>query len=256
MPATQPPSLNQLRPPLLLLALLLSACAHGAQLVPEPGVVPHQPVPTVRARMVQLALDEWQLFGQARWQPSEKGPQLLRDEPAPNEATRLSRVMLYWYAATDKPLFGHRGELRAWSAAFLTWLARSSGMTVAQWPASVLHWDAMALALDAPKDARFIAKDRGAHAPQPGDVLCAPRATAEDQQFAETVRDLATLRRGAHHCELVVAVEAGKLQTIGGNVQDTVARSEFDCDAQGHVQPTRERPWVLVLVQQDQPWPR
>lgn len=237
----------------LLLLAAACACTHAPQLVPAPHVQPQLSVPTVRERMIQLARDEWLLFGQTRWQTIDGQPALARPPgPVLDESSRLSRVLMYWYAVTDKPIFGHQGELRPWSAAFLGWLARSAGMDASAWPSSVLHWDAIDAALRGTQ--RFAAADARQVAVQPGDVACAPRSTPEQPGFAQQA-SFAAMPRGPYHCEIVVAVRAGQADLIGGNVQDTVALSTAALDARGCLVATPARPWVVVLAQRDAPWP-
>jgi hypothetical protein len=218
------------------------------RLTPADDILPNFVVPDARARMVFLARQEWTLFGQPVVR--DDGTASFLEFPPGAEATHevqgpmLSRVLTYWYAVSAQPIVGLQGELRPWSAAFISWLAKSAGLSRDAFPPSVLHWDYIAYALNG-DSARFVARDARSYAPRVGDLLCAPRGEA----FVAEVRDFSSLRRGAYHCDLVVERRAGELDAIGGNVSDAVSLTRVALDAEGRVVPTATRPWVVVLEQ-------
>lgn len=235
-----------------LVALVLAAgCAvapPAPRLTPSDDIQPNFVVPDARARMVFLAQQEWTLFGQPVVR--EVGAEAFLEFPPGVEVTHevqgpmLSRVLTYWYAVSTQPIVGFQGELRPWSAAFISWLAKSAGLPRDAFPPSVLHWDYIEYALNGNRG-RFVARDVRSYAPQVGDLLCAPRGEA----FVAEVRDLASLRRGAYHCDLVVERRADALDAIGGNVGDAVSLTRVALDADGRALPTQTRPWVVVLEQ-------
>jgi len=239
--------------PLFLIALA-AGCAvappeRAPRLTPSDDIAPNFVVPDTRARMVFLARQEWALFG--RPVVREQGTESFLEFPSAVEATHevqgpmLTRVLMYWYRVSDQPIVGNQGELRPWSAAFISWIARSAGLTRDAFPSTVLHWDYIEHALNGGADARFVARDVRSYAPQPGDLLCAPRGEA----FVAEVRGFEDLRRGAYHCDLVVERRAQALDAIGGNVLDAVSLTHVALDAEGHALPTPTRPWVVVLEQ-------
>jgi hypothetical protein len=128
-----------MRHPALLLiaaAVFVAGCATpptGAPpLTPNAGISPNFLVPSTRERMVYLARQEWELFGRAVAVRDANGAwQLAFDGDSTHEAQpgMLSRVLMYWYAVTRSPIVGYQGELQPWSAAFVSWLARSAGLT-------------------------------------------------------------------------------------------------------------------------------
>jgi len=238
--------------PILALALL-GGCAlappeRAPRLTPADDILPNFIVPDARARMVYLAQQEWTLFGRPVLR--EEGAEAFLEFPPGVEATHevqgpmLTRVLTYWYAVSVQPIVGNQGELRPWSAAFISWLVRSAGVPRNAFPPSVLHWDYIEYALDG-HSASFVARDASVYAPQVGDLLCAPRGEA----FVAEVRDFASLRRGSYHCDLVVERRAGELDVIGGNVGDAVSLSRVALDAEGRALPSASRPWVVVLEQ-------
>jgi len=235
----------------LVVLVLAAGCAvapPAPRLTPSADIQPNFVVPDARARMVFLAQQEWALFGQPVVR--EEGTEAVLEFPPGVEATHevqgpmLSRVLMYWYAVSAQPIVGDQGELRPWSAAFISWIARSAGLTQASFPSTVLHWDYIEHALNR-NGGRFVARDARAYAPQVGDLLCAPRGEA----FVAEVREFSDLRRGAYHCDLVVERRADALDAIGGNVGDAVSLTRVALDADGRALPTQTRPWVVVLEQ-------
>jgi hypothetical protein len=238
-------------PALLFLAALLAAgCATaptGAPpLTPSVDVTPNFLVPSARERMVFLARQEWALFGRGVAVRSPDGTVQLAFESEPTHEAQpamLSRVLMYWYAVTRAPIVGRQGELEPWSAAFVSWLARSAGVPPEEFPATVLHWDYIERFLGARDGARFVARDPRLYAPRTGDLVCVSRASP--------IADFASLRRGPYHCDLVVAAAAGAIEVVGGNVGDAVALARFAADERGLLLPRDDRSWVAVIEQRD-----
>jgi hypothetical protein len=233
-------------PALVLAFAVLAGCATHPPaetpppLTPRPGVTPNFVVPDPTARMVHLAQQEWQLFGRPVAMRGGDGTLVVAFEGAATHEVQppmLTRVLMYWYAVTRQPIVGEQGELRPWSAAFVSWLARGAGYTRDAFPSTVLHWDYIDASL-AGRGA-FAVRDPLIHPPRVGDLVCAPRGFRAD---------FTTLRRGPYHCDLVVAVRAEALDTIGGNVGDVVALTPFPVDPRGLLLPSPERPWAVVLT--------
>jgi Uncharacterized protein conserved in bacteria (DUF2272) len=236
---------------LILCAGLLGAgCATqpiGAPpLTPSADVEPNFLVPDVRERMVLLARQEWTLFGQPVVVRGANGVAQLEFAGAATHEIQpalLSRVLMYWYAVTRLPIVGNQGELEPWSAAFISWLAKSAGLPPEDFPPTVRHWDYIERALEARDGARFAAHDPRAYAPKAGDLVCTSRSNA--------VAGFAALRRGPYHCDLVVGVEAGEIHLIGGNVSDAVSLARYEVDERGVLKYREDRPWVVVIEQRD-----
>jgi hypothetical protein len=216
---------------------------------PDAKIAPVIAVPSIRERMIFLAIQEWTLFGNPVADYRSDPPHLIfpgKNTPA-NEAdpALFSRVNMYWQRVSSLPLFGYEGELRPWSAAFISWLARSAGISESDLPSSVLHWDYIEHILKQSPSGRFIARDARSYAPKPGDLICSPRG----KYFIAKVDSFANLVRGAYHCDLAVNRHERSLMVIGGNVLDTVTMTEVELDSNGHVVPTACRPWRLIIEQ-------
>jgi len=269
--------LPDLSPLALCLATLAAALAGCAAPRPEPRVIerpapaltasqsvtPAFPVPSACERMVFLARQEWALFGSpevaapgdplaSRDASAGAGGRLVFADPgAPTHELHppmLSRVLVYWYGVTRAPIVGTAGELRPWSAAFVSWLARGAGLGGDEFPATVLHWDYIERFMRARPNDAFETRDAARAVPRVGDLVCQAReGTAELAQRSGFV-PYGALRRGAYHCDLVVAARPGEIQTIGGNVSDVVAMSRVPVDAEGRLLPDPKRPWAAVVA--------
>jgi hypothetical protein len=244
-----------LAPLLFVLAVAGCAAPGRAPLTPSPDIAPNFAVPDIRSRMVHLALQEWTLFGRPVVLDAGVGdPVLSFDDGAATHEVQgpmLSRVLMYWYAVTRLPIVGDQGELRPWSAAFIAWLARNAGLTPAEFPSTVLHWDYIERFLASGERDPFAARDPARYAPRIGDLVCNARNSADAPDFAEAAVDLASLRRGPYHCDLVVFAQAGEIQTIGGNVGDVVALTRLAIDERGVLAPHERRRWAAVLEHRD-----
>ena len=215
-------------------------------LTARPGVAPNFEVPDLRARMVYLARQEWALFGRGVVREDTAGLEFPEGAPHAHEVqpAMLTRVLLYWYAVSRQPIVGAQGELRPWSAAFISWLVQGAGVPASAFSPSVLHWNYIEAALDGSAATYFAAHDPRARAPVAGDLLCAPRGAG----FVATIPDISAARRGPWHCDLVVEVRAGELDAIGGNVLDVVALTRVPLDTGGRALPLPRRPWRVLMT--------
>ena len=198
----------------------------------------------------------------AYWQALDPGkPRDLRD--AAGGIQRLAPILAALDAAGDgadsalSPLNDvQRTTIRAalvrtalvdnpWSAAFISYLARSADMADEEFAYSDAHHVYVAQAFDASRDERtgtpsgaaFRACDVARVAPRPGDMVCQTRGSgAELDRFAAVEAALAERGAGGTfpmHCDLVVAVDlqSGHADTIGGNVLQSVTRRRMALDA-------------------------
>lgn len=223
-------------------------------LTPSPSVLPAFPVPSACERMVWLARQEWALFGSPEVVPQPRSEQRLAfpDAAGPTHELHppmLTRVLVYWYGVSREPIVGNAGELRPWSAAFVSWLARGAGHGPDAFPQTVLHWDYIERFMRPRANDPFETRDPARHAPRVGDLVCNGRSgTADASARANGVLPFGALRRGAYHCDLVVGAFPGELQVIGGNVADVVAMTRLPTDADGRLLPDPRRPWAAVVA--------
>lgn len=210
-------------------------------------------LPSAKQRLRSLALQEWKLWGRARWNVSTntvEGPAgaVVHREDEPDHA---ARVLHYWYAYKEEGFRAQDalyadGSLVPWSGAFISFLMKTTGIGPDRFASSELHWDYIKAIHDAPSRSGFEALDAATAAPAVGDLICAPRGStaAHVTSFAQ----LATWEsRGAYHCDVVVEVADRRLGAIGGNVFDGVTWTSVPLLDGGLLQPTPERPWIVIL---------
>lgn len=114
-----------------------------------------------------------------------------------------------------------------WSAAFVSYIMDKAGLVDRQFRFSSAHWQYVQRALQQPEGYAYRACDPRTTVPAVGDLLCYSRG-------APLLKDFAAWRRAAlqpgftapAHCEVVVEVDtdAKKIETVGGNVVQSVAR--------------------------------
>jgi hypothetical protein len=209
--------------------------------------------------MVWLARQEWALFGSPEVLAQSRGEQRLVFPAATGQthelhAPMLTRVLVYWYGTSSAPIVGNSGELRPWSAAFVSWLARGAGHSADEFPQTVLHWDYIERFMRPRASDSFETRDPARHAPRVGDLVCNGRGgTVDGAARANGVLPFSGLRRGAYHCDLVVGTLPGEVQVIGGNVADVVAMTRLPVDADGRLLPDHRRPWAAVVARRGAP---
>jgi hypothetical protein len=238
------------------IVLLLTGCALQKQgqapaILAASNVIPSFVIPDVRERMLYLARQEWEFFGRPEVNYDIEPPTVTYPSKATHGHETLppffSRIFMYWYAVTDLPIIGYEGEIRPWSGAFIVWLARSAGVPESDLPSTVLHWDYIQYVMSADSENRFVSHAINTYALKPGDIICAPRGEA----FIQSIHNYNDLKRGAYHCDLVVAQRPGELDVIGGNVLDAVSLTHIKLDGAGKVIPTKVRPWILAIEQRN-----
>lgn len=254
-----------LRIALFALLLVLAACATGSPPGPE-----EQPPADPLAR---AAWDEWRAWGRL----TVDG--FTDETPADTAATpeRFERLVGYWQALPGGwSVAARHRRLRevmqpgavytaapayedidyygspAWSAAFISAIARRAGIPEADLPSSSRHARYIDAALlrwrDAPGAARFQPQAPEDYAPAIGDLLCADRSPVPLTHW--TQRYASINRPRPMHCDVVVAAAPGRVEVIGGNVLDMVTRRRLPADAQGRVlaPPADFPPFVVVLA--------
>ncbi|MBK4735337.1 DUF2272 domain-containing protein [Noviherbaspirillum pedocola] len=117
-----------------------------------------------------------------------------------------------------------------WSAAFISFVMDRAGLSAAQFRYSAAHWKYVQRAFAPSLDYAWVACDPESARPAVGDLLCYSRGTAPLKRYAEW-RDAVALRGIAApaHCEVVTLVDADarKMETVGGNVLQSVARRKL-----------------------------
>jgi len=226
----------------LSLALLLAACAAAPSHVPLFAAKPYEPF--TRADAVAIALGEWRLFGSLIDDTALEG----REAAVPSEKPERQpgfwqRVGEYWWlgqnpdesASAWTGKHDRRGDVfpftdderYAWSAAFISYVMRIAGAGD-RFPYSPNHATYVNAAA-AGRSPVLRAEPPESYAPKPGDLICRGRYRAADLTF----RDLPTSYVWPGHCAIVVSIQPGSLDVIGGNVEDAVRLTHVPITARG-----------------------
>src|SRR4051794_17046838 len=143
----------------------------------------------------------------------------------------------------------------AWSAAFISAMARRAGIPESDLPSAARHAryiDAvLARAIADPEGARFRPYAPEEWAPRPGDLLCADRSVVPLAHWSMRLMEVGRPR--PMHCDIVVRNGPGMVETVGGNVQDLVVLRRLPANGDGRVLPAPpgQPPFVLILACQE-----
>lgn len=108
-----------------------------------------------------------------------------------------------------------------WSAAFVSWVARRA--TLPGFSGSPSHVDYVRNAYRSPESNAYRVADPMTSRPARGDMLCYVRAANRVFGFAGLATLLSSEDGGlGMHCDIVVGIEGGQAQLVGGNVLDGV----------------------------------
>jgi hypothetical protein len=242
----------QHRLPVVLMATLsfwLAACSttpsatgpgRGAQAATQPKVVPR------RATLLAVAQTEWDFFGRQQIDMRQEPLSAPRLGLLEDEGAAVPRIGLYWRSVGKN--FTGADTQQPWSAAFISYLMQSAGVSADDFFFSDAHFSYLSFlkARQDDADPLFVLRPAATEAVTPGDLICASR----DSNTVDTIDDIRPGLPG--HCDLVLEVhpEQGWAGVIGGNVFNSVSESLIPMSADGRVLPFSRRPWFVVVKNQ------
>jgi hypothetical protein len=221
--------------------------------------IPYEPFS--RDAAVQIARREWRAFG---------SPVLFPDQELPYDAERSQgfwqRVGEYWWLGLplgdpEQAYTGMHTQYGtvfpasldgnyAWSAVFIDYVMRMAGAGHA-FPYSANHSDyinaAKEHALGQRPDMLINAERPETYAPQVGDLICFARGMHPLRY------DDLPAGRFPGHCQIVVATHPGAIDSIGGNISNTVGMWRTPVTADGKLAGPDGRvldplaPWFVVI---------
>ena len=225
----------------LLLTVLLSACAVAP---PAPKEPPLSYPPLARERMLRIAIAEWEEWGR---QVSDRPPGPAQE----SDPAGFPRLQAYWQAVPEgrgiitrnRALFraGYEGQWQqdAWSAAFISFVMQKAGIDAREFTPSAAHGTSIdgmiADAREFPHQAPFIPHRWQDRVAAPGDLLCADRSRRPLTHWRERAADQGRFR--PMHCDIVIRNHHGRVEAIGGNIQDAVTMARFPTDRRGILLP-------------------
>lgn len=219
-----------------VLGSVLAACATQPT-VRRPPVDPA----LVKGNILRLADAEWNAFG-GQTVYLDGGRE--RIDPVgtwEDERRGAARVAAYW-RSVEEDWSGYDCD-KPWSAAFISWLMLEAGASPESFAPSGLHADYLRLIARNGTEpaARFVLRDARLYSPRPGDLICATRAGARIAAY-DDIPDGTPM-----HCDVVVFNEGGRLESIGGNVRNSVSKTMRQVGPDGLLPMTGDRPWAVVV---------
>lgn len=233
LPAIKLPGLPRLSFARLCLLLVLAGCASA---VPPRALAPPD---TIRASILRLAEQEWAAFNGQTIYFNASGREIIDPVGVWEDERRGNALVAKYWKVVGTDWTGLDGD-KPWSAAFISWVMAEAGISSAEMPASATHAGYLRAAIAA-KDGHWRAHPPTEYAPRAGDLICATRAGQKIERF-DQIPAGATL-----HCDIVVMTGVGRLWSIGGNVRNSVTRTERAIDDKGHLTAESGRRWFLVL---------
>jgi hypothetical protein len=246
-------------------ALLLLLAAAGCAAPPPVREAPIAYPSSVRERILRIAEAEWVEWGRLLAGPGL--PALPAGTEGGTEA--FPRVLAYWRAVPEAEagaaIARNRGRWSArlagdaeagvwsepaWSAAFVSYVMRGAGVDEREFHASASHsfyLDAILRdALEFPDRAPFLPHDPTAHAPALGDLVCADRSRHPLASWRDRLAEMGKFR--PMHCDIVLRINAGAVEAVGGNVADAVTLTAYPADSAGRLLPRAPGDPVIVTV--------
>lgn len=123
-----------------------------------------------------------------------------------------------------------------WSAAFISYVMHQAGLDAEQFRYAAAHWQYVKQAFDDNSRYAYRACDPRRTRPREGDLLCYSRGLGSPRDFAAWREAITGNGFSApSHCEVVVMVDraANKIETVGGNVLQSVAMRRLKLNREG-----------------------
>jgi len=218
--------------PRLIFTLSLAACAS----LPPRNLAPPA---DIRTNILSLANQEWQAFGGQIIYRAPDRHEIIDPVGVWEDDRKGSAIVAKYWRSIGEDWTGLDGD-KPWSAAFISWVMAQAGVPPNEMPATATHASYLRAAIAA-ENSHWRAHPPADYAPRPGDLICATRAGQKIARFDDVPLG-ATL-----HCDIVVNVSPGLLESIGGNVRNSVTKSTRKLDPDGRLGTNEDRPWFLVL---------
>ena len=186
-----------------------------------------------------MTLQEWNYFGGSVVTKGHK-----HAGHKETEKGYYKRIGKYWQEGTGRHLNGRDTE-HAWSAAFISFVMRTAGVTYEQFPSEIAHslyiYFALQNRVHATPDAAFVGQRLTEYKPKLGDLVCTSRAGSH-MTFDKAIKH----KHYKSHCDIVVAVRPGEIRVVGGNVGDSVSMKYLKTDDAGFLT-DKSAPWFAIL---------
>ena len=154
----------------------------------------------------------------------------------PDGVSLLARQNRQWRAGDHGPV----DWVQPWSAAFVSWVMCEAGLgDPGQFERDISHRvyiDQAIRARDgAEPAAAYVAYDAGEQPIEPGDLLCNSRGGVDYRGLADRRPEMGEYAPA--HCDIVVRVDADRINVIGGNVVQGVSLTLLPLTSEGSAHP-------------------
>jgi hypothetical protein len=193
----------------------------------------------IKNRIVDLCLEEWKTFGEGGFKETD------------NKV--FKRVGDYWESIG---IFGRDGRTvedgkrPPWSAAFISFIVRNAGGGD-RFLYDGAHWRYVRDLVEGHNGGIYEVVRPEDHAPKVGDIVHGGREEAKNFTLDDAMRQFGKDRGYSSHSDFVIEVDRAnkKIVTIGGNVSESVTKSEYALKADGKLakRGAANLPWIAVL---------
>jgi hypothetical protein len=194
--------------------------------------------------LIQIATDQWNFFEKQTYDLSNRLINVGRKE---GEDGWFQRVGKYWVEGTDTHGIDGRNHESAWSATFISWVAKQAGAG-SRFRYSMMHSVYISQAIRDKLNGRTQAGYWGFRLnevePTVGDLICWSRQSGIDYDH-----QAGGVYKG--HSDIIVEVQPSQIFVIGGNVGDSVSKRTFKRDSNGFVAPARVSGETLFALMQN-----
>lgn len=159
-----------------------------------------------------------------------------------------TRVNVYWRSVGKPRLDGYDCK-QPWSAAFISWVMQTAGLSDSEFPSSDAHWNYIRyFAGNHQATAAFTPHKINDYSPRPGDLICATRGNSGFIPVYDAM-DTGSVLMGHTklHCDIVTEVRGSQIDALGGNVRNSVSKTTITTGSNGRLKPSERRPWFVVL---------
>jgi hypothetical protein len=180
------------------------------------------------AKIEDIAIREWQFFGSQTYDLNSHVTYTGHKE---GEDGYYQRIGEYWLEGTNTPGLDGRNHEMPWSAAFISWVMKTSGAGT-RFRYSTLHsvyiYQAIRDLLQNRTSAGFWCWRLNEIKPKIGDIVCWSRQNGIDYDHQNN-------GNYSGHSDIVVEVLSDRVNVIGGNVGNSVTRRPLVLDSKGYL---------------------
>ncbi|MEO6117884.1 MAG: DUF2272 domain-containing protein [Methylotenera sp.] len=181
--------------------------------------------------LVSVANQELKLWAEGGWVECAQDKNTKQPFREQKKQPGAVRVYDYWLKGIGEK--NRHGCIKlAWSAAFICWCLRNSGMKLEQFPISGSHQAYIRWSINNSKfqkaDKSYYGRKANEYMPRPGDIIAQWRKEKVSDPNPNISYDNQPDEFYISHCDIVVSATATSVIAIGGNVSHRVKETKFE----------------------------